>query len=304
MLPRCLLTAALALAPTAAFAADSDGLFDRSLTLSGAASVSVSSGAGYIHISPGPGNQVHIAGHVRAHAGWLDSSADARVRQIVANPPIVQSGNVVTIGPGNADQDLYRNITIDYDVTVPRSTTLKAGTGSGDIQIDGINGALTAGTGSGGIKVDDIGPNARIGAGSGSIRASNVHGAAVLQTGSGEIDLSLTAAGDVTAQTGSGSIHIDGLTGALRARSGSGSIAVDGNPTAEWRLETGSGAVHLNLPAAARFNLDAGTGSGAVQVDRPILMQGSLNRHHVSGAVNGGGPTIHATTGSGSILIR
>jgi hypothetical protein len=33
-------------------------------------------------------------------------------------------------------------------------------------------------------------------------------------------------------------------------------------------------------------------------------MQGSLNRHHISGTVNGGGPTIHANTGSGDISIR
>jgi hypothetical protein len=33
-------------------------------------------------------------------------------------------------------------------------------------------------------------------------------------------------------------------------------------------------------------------------------MQGSLNRHHVSGTVNGGGPEIHASTGSGDIIIN
>jgi len=33
-------------------------------------------------------------------------------------------------------------------------------------------------------------------------------------------------------------------------------------------------------------------------------MQGSLNKHHVSGTVNGGGPTIRATTGSGDVTIR
>jgi type IV secretory pathway TrbL component len=32
-------------------------------------------------------------------------------------------------------------------------------------------------------------------------------------------------------------------------------------------------------------------------------MQGSLNRHHVSGTVNSGGPTLRASTGSGSITI-
>jgi hypothetical protein len=33
-------------------------------------------------------------------------------------------------------------------------------------------------------------------------------------------------------------------------------------------------------------------------------MQGALNRHHVLGTVNGGGPTIRATTGSGDVTIH
>jgi DUF4097 and DUF4098 domain-containing protein YvlB len=108
----------------------------------------------------------------------------------------------------------------------------------------------------------------------------------------------------VRAQTGSGSIHISGVTGGLRAEAGSGSLEVSGNPTAEWRLESGSGGIHVTLDPAAHFNLNAETGSGSVQVDRPIVMQGALNKHHVTGTVNGGGPTLRATTGSGSIAIR
>jgi hypothetical protein len=33
-------------------------------------------------------------------------------------------------------------------------------------------------------------------------------------------------------------------------------------------------------------------------------MQGSLNNHHITGSVNGGGPIVRASTGSGSIDIR
>jgi len=300
---RCtLLATVLAVSASAAFA--SDGTFDRSLTLSSAPTISVSTGAGYVHVSPGPDNQFHVVGHVHVNPSWFGADADARVKQIVASPPIVQSGNTITVGPSHADSDLYHNVSIDYDVTTPRSTTLKAQTGSGDLQISSIDGSVSAESGSGSIHADGIGPNARLDTGSGSIHASNVHGAAFLQTGSGNLDLSLTAAGDVKAQTGSGSIHIDGLSGGLRAGAGSGSIEVAGTPTSEWRLESGSGGIHLKLGSAAHFNLNAETGSGSVQVDHPIVMQGSLNKHHVSGTVNGGGPTIRATTGSGDVTIR
>jgi hypothetical protein len=296
------LALALVLPATAALAAE--GTFDKTLRVSGAASVSISTGSGYVHVYPGADNQVHIIGHVHATNGWFDSDADARVKQIVASPPIVQSGNIISVSGPHADSDLFRNITIDYDVTTPRATALKARSGSGGIEIGGIAGTINASSGSGSIHVDNIGTAERIETGSGRIEATNVHGAANVQTGSGSIELSLAAPGDVRAQTGSGSIHIDGVSGGLRAGAGSGSIEIRGNPTAEWRAESGSGSIQLQIPPDAHFNLNAETGSGSIHTDRPILMQGNLNNHHVTGAINGGGPTVRASTGSGSIRIN
>ena len=299
---RILLALSLILPTTAALAAE--GTFDKTLTIAGAPSVSVSTGSGYIHIYPGSNNQVHIIGHVHANPNWFGSNADARVKEIVDSPPIVQSGNTITVSAPHADSDLFRNISIDYDVTTPADTTLKAHTGSGSMEIGGIQGTVTASSGSGSIHIDNIGPAPRIETGSGRIQATNVHGAAFVQTGSGSIELSLAAPGDVTAHTGSGSIRIDGVSGPLRATTGSGSIQAAGNPTSEWRAETGSGSIRLQLAPDARFNLAASSGSGSIHTDRPVVMQGDLNRHHITGTVNGGGPTVRASSGSGSITIR
>jgi DUF4097 and DUF4098 domain-containing protein YvlB len=292
---------ALALTATAAFAAD--GSFDKTLAVNATPNVSIATGSGYVHVYPGSDSQLHIVGHVRVHPGWMGGDADARVKQIVANPPISQSGNTVTIGD-QGDKSLYQNVSIDYDVTTPRATALKARTGSGDMEVGGIEGVVDAESGSGSLKIDNIGANAKLETGSGAIHASNVHGAATVETGSGTLDLKLSGAGDVKAHTGSGSIHIDGVTGGLRAGTGSGSIDVAGNPTSDWRLETGSGSIHMSIGSSAKFNLNAETGSGSIHIDQPILMQGSLNKHHVSGTVNGGGPTLRTTTGSGDITIR
>jgi hypothetical protein len=299
---RTLLATALLVPATAVFAAD--GTFDKTLTLEGAPSVTVRTGAGYVHVYSGPDSRVHITGHVHARPGLFSSDADARVQQILASPPIVQTGNIVLIGPAHEDSDLYRNISIDYDVLTPSSTTLKAQSGSGNLEIGGIAGEVIGQSGSGEIHADNIGANARLETGSGAIRATNVHGAANLQTGSGSIDLALTAPGDVRAQTGSGGIHIDGVSGSLHAGTGSGSIEVAGNPTSDWRVNSGSGSIRMKLSDDAHFTLNADTGSGEIRVDRPIVMQGALNRHHVSGTVNGGGPTIRASTGSGEVTIR
>jgi DUF4097 and DUF4098 domain-containing protein YvlB len=302
MLTRLFLASALivALAPSALAA---EGTFERALSFSGVPSVSVSTGSGYVHVYPGQDGQLHVIGRVHSRPGWFGGDPEARVREIVAAPPIVQSGNIITLGQSH-DSEALRNVSIDYEITTPAQTTLKANSGSGSLEIGGILGAVTARSGSGSIHGDNVGGNSSFSTGSGSIRAEHVHGAATANTGSGHIDLSLASAGDVQARTGSGGIRLSGINGGLRATTGSGSIEVDGNPTSEWRLETGSGGVRLKTDPRAHFTLNASTGSGGVHVEQPIVMQGSLDKHHVIGTVNGGGPTVRASTGSGSINIE
>jgi hypothetical protein len=299
------LIAALTLTATAAYAAE--GNFEKTLAVGGAPNVSVATGSGYVHVFSGPDGQFHVIGRVHVQPGlfdWLGGDADSRVKQIVADPPIKQFGNTITIGADRGESHLFQNVSIDYEITTPRGTTLKASTGSGDLEIGGIEGTVTAEAGSGELKVDNLGANARLETGSGEIHANNVHGAATLQTGSGNLDLDLSGAGDVKAQTGSGSIRIHGVSGGLHAEAGSGNIDVAGDPTGEWRLESGSGNVAAHVGSATKFNLNAETGSGSVHVDQPLLSQGTLDRQHIVGTVNGGGPTIRVTTGSGNIEIR
>jgi hypothetical protein len=285
---RMLAAAALVLAVTAGFAADKNNTrtFERTLNVAAGPSVSVATGSGYIHINPGSDTQIHIIGHVHANNSWFSGDSDSRVEQIANHPPITQSGNNIVIGPERRNGDLYSNIAIDYDISLPRASTLSASTGSGSVQIQ------------------DVGASLKAASGSGTVRAEGIHGPADLQTGSGNIYLQQTAGGDVRAQTGSGSIHLNGLSGGLKAGTGSGSIEASGQPTADWKLDTGSGSIQLALGNSARYTLNASTGSGSIRTTQPIAIRGEINKHHVTGTVNGGGPTIRANTGSGSITIN
>src|SRR5665213_2011500 len=191
----------LSAAATSAFAAD--GSFEKNLSFNGTPTVYVSTGSGYIHINPGTDNQFHVVGHVHSHTGWLAAQdTDEAVKHILANPPVNQSGTIITI---------------DYDITTPRSTLLTSHTGSGGIEIAGISGRVAA------------------------------------ESGSGSLRLSLANSNEVYGQTGSGSIHIEGVTGPLHARTGSGSIEAVGNVGSDWNLSTGSGTIRINLPNSARF---------------------------------------------------
>ncbi len=280
-----LFAAVLSLSATAAFAAD--GHFDRTLSVSQGVNLTVSTGSGYIHVTPGNDNQIHISAQVHGNHGWSGGGGDTeeRIRRIVANPPIHQNGNSVMLGQDH-DDTLFRNITIDYEIQAPRSTLLQASTGSGDVQ------------------VQETGPNDVLRSGSGSIRVVRLHGAATLQSGSGDIQVEVASGGDLKAQTGSGSIRLNAVNGAVGAQTGSGDIQIEGRATGDWRLRTGSGSIRLGLGNDAKFTLDADTGSGSIHVSQPITMQGNIARNHVHGSVNGGGVIIKAGTGSGDVEIH
>lgn len=274
------LTAAALAIPALALA--SDGTFDKTLSVNGAVQLEVSTGSGYVHVNPGSDNQVHIIGHVHANRGWMGSSED-QVQKVVSNPPIEQSGNTIRVG--EMHESWFNHVAIDYDITAPRNTHLKAESGSGDLKAASMGGGTRLETGSGTINGDDLG------------------GDSYLQTGSGDIRVSYSNGGNVTAGAGSGSIRLIGVKGSLKAETGSGDISIAGQPTEGWKIEAGSGSIDLNL-GGSRFTLDAETGSGSIHTDQAISMQGSLERHHITGNVNGGGPTVKVETGSGSIRIH
>jgi hypothetical protein len=276
--------AALLLMPICALAAE--GHFDKTLTVNGNVTLNVSTGSGYIKITPGSDNQVHVVGHVKSSGGWLGNgsskNAEERVNEVVNHPPIDQTGNIIRIGK---DSHSLNNVSIDYDISTPKNTVLSAGSGSGDLHIN------------------DVGQNVKLSTGSGNIDAAGLSGSISLDTGSGDVTASQNSAGDVKASTGSGNIHLNNIQGALKAETGSGSIEVSGKPTSMWKLGTGSGDVTVAV-GGAPFTLDASSGSGGIKTDVPITVEGSLDRHHVTGKVNGGGPLIRVETGSGSIHIH
>ena len=287
--------------PAVALAAERS--FDRTLTVNGPVTLHVSTGAGYIHVSPGSDSQVHIVGHVKSSGNsWFGGSSDDAVSRVASNPPINQAGNIIRVGEGSDDS--MRHVSIDYEITTPANTMLTAESGSGDLQLSNLNGTVQAHTGSGSIHADKLGAGSRLETGSGSIEATNLMGSTTLQTGSGEVRAELGSAGDVVAGTGSGSIKLTNVQGGIKAETGSGTLEISGQPTSPWKLETGSGDVSLQVGSGARFTLDAQTGSGSVKTDLPLTMRGSLDKHHVTGTVNGGGPTIKAETGSGDIRIQ
>lgn len=299
------------------FAKDASGTFDRNFNVTGPVQLTVDNGSGSVSIRRGNSGSVSIHADIRAN--WLGGSA-SDVKEIEQNPPVQQNGNNIRIY--KVEGSLGRHVSIDYEITVPETTSVEAHTGSGSQTVEMIQGPVTLNTGSGSLRVHGIDAATQVQTGSGSIEINDVHGAVQAKTGSGSIngdaiagafkgetgsghmEVRLTAPGDVSASTGSGHITVNGVEGGLYAESGSGHIEVSGTPRSDWKVHAGSGGVDLHIPHNVGYNLDAHAGSGSVDVSGPITMESSSSDHHeVRGQVRGGGPQVNVTTGSGSISI-
>ena len=244
-----ILATAVAAAAWAAPRSETRGSFDRTLKVAEPASVDVRTGSGNIHVKQGDSSSVVIHAEIRSgHGDWGgDSNAEQRIREIEKNPPIEQDGNTVRIGHTH-DSDLYRNISISYEIRVPAQTRLDASTGSGDFTATGVQLEISGHTGSGNIRVRGIKGAMRASTGSGDVEASGEqHGDWHLRTGSGNVTVELPkgAGFELDAHSGSGSIQTDReivVQGTLSHRDIHGR-AGSGGPLLE--LRTSSGSIYL-----------------------------------------------------------
>ena len=322
-----LLAASLAVvlfAPTLPAAAQGpEGAFERTLSVTGAVALEVQSGSGSIRVEPGSAGSVRVSARLKAGTSWLaGGDVEKRIRQIEQNPPIEQQGNTIRVGRF-ADDDLARNISISYEVTVPADTALEAHTGSGSIMVGAIKGPAEVKSGSGSVTVGRVGGSVQASTGSGSIKvegaasleastgsgsisAAAVAGPTKASSGSGSITITQAGKGDVSVSAASGSIRITGVDGAARVNSSSGGITMDGRPAGPWSVHTSSGGISITVPPDAAFDLDARTNSGSIDSAHPVTMEvtGRIDKRRIQGKVRGGGPLIEASCSSGSIRIR
>jgi DUF4097 and DUF4098 domain-containing protein YvlB len=278
------------------------GTFDRSFQVNGPVDLEVLTRSGDITIRSGGAGTVSIHGKIHNGNSWF-SDRKEDVSELERNPPLRQSGNSIRVDYVN-----LRNISVDYEITVPENTTVRTHSGSGNQAVDGIKGNVDLESGSGDMQLDRLTGDLRFQTGSGNVRGRKLSGPARIKAGSGDIEVEETGAGDVDVRTGSGNITINGVNGGFRAEAGSGDIHADGTPKSLWTVRTGSGNVTLRIPSELAFDVDISSSSGSVEVDHPVTttVQGRVqeSRKSVVGKVKGGGPTISVHTGSGDIRVN
>jgi len=279
------------------------GTFEKTFQVSGPVDLDVQTRSGDIIVRSGASGSVSIRGKIFVGDRWLMGSRHSEVTDIEQHPPLRQEGNSIHIDYVNA-----RDISVDYEITVPADTTIRTRSGSGDQTIEGTHGNADLQSGSGDMRLSRLTGEIRLQTGSGDVRAREIAGPVRGGAGSGNIEVEETGSGDIDLHTGSGNITARGIQGAFRADAGSGDITAEGTQTGSWGIRTGSGNVHVRLPANAAFDADISTSSGTLDVDAPLTMtvQGRVqeSRKSIHGKVRGGGPLLSLRTGSGDIHIE
>jgi DUF4097 and DUF4098 domain-containing protein YvlB len=287
-----------------AWARSPQGQFEKTFSVSGPVDLEVLSRSGDITVRAGSGGSVVVKGKIYVSDRWFTGSREGDVHAIEQNPPVRQDGNSIHIDHVNE-----KDISLDYEITVPAATAIRTRSGSGDQTISGTHGNVDLQTGSGDVKLDQITGEIHIETGSGNLRAQSIQGSVRGSTGSGDVEIEETgSSGDVDMRTGSGNLTARKVHGTFRGETGSGDVTAEGDMTGPWEIRTGSGNAHVRLPSNAAFEANLSTSSGSLEVNAPITttVQGRVQEMHKSirGQVRGGGPMLTVRTGSGDIHIE
>ncbi|MET0625946.1 MAG: DUF4097 family beta strand repeat-containing protein [Pyrinomonadaceae bacterium] len=156
------------------------------------------------------------------------------------------------------------NASAEFDLYVPRNSTLFVSTGDGRLRVDGVTGELD------------------------------------IRTGDGPIDVT-GARGKLRAETGDGRIRIDNFDGDADTRTGDGRITLDGN-FRSLSARTGDGTISLTLPEGANATVE--TNASSVFNDGVAVAETEGEARVRRWRVGSGGQVLTLRTGEGQIILR
>ncbi|PYT78162.1 MAG: hypothetical protein DMG40_21055 [Acidobacteria bacterium] len=294
-----------------------NGSFARTFTVSGPIRLELNNASGDVDIMEGAAGTVSINAEVRA-SGFGFENPQARLNEIVSNPPIEQRGDTIRIGK---DFSRMRNVSISYKIQVPHETEVDSSVASGTENIRDLRGPVKVrsasgtidvakidrdaqlSTASGSISAEDLGGDVQVSSASGNVTVSNVKGDTRVHVASGVVHISQPG-GRVDGSTTSGQVEIQGAANDVTAHSVSGRVYVQGNPGAQgyWSLRTTSGGVQISVPPSANFHLSADAVSGQIRTDVPIVIE-EQGKHSLRARLGSGGGRVEVHTVSGEIRI-
>ena len=178
-----------------------------------------------------------------------------------------------------------RGVDFDVEISIPKSYNAIISTGDGDISMSDLDGDFDLETSDGDISVGKLTGTLHLRTSDGDVSAEGLEGARIaVRTSDGDVRIgALTGAAEISTSDGDIDIYLD-RAGDIRLRTGDGDITIYADPSIQADVDFSGGEVWM----ASGF----------------VLSEGRLSESGARGVLNGGGPTLHAHTGDGTISIR
>jgi DUF4097 and DUF4098 domain-containing protein YvlB len=171
------------------------------------------------------------------------------------------------------------------EITVPNNYNAIISTADGDISVSDLEGDFDLETSDGDISVGTL------------------VGALHLRTSDGDVTADELSGSTISVRTSDGDVRVRSLSGPAEISTSDGDISVSLDRAGDLRLRTGDGDITIYADVSIRADVDL-SGEEVQMASGFLLSEGRVSEHGARGVLNGGGPTLHAHTGDGTISIR
>jgi len=194
---------------TDAFARQS---IERNLKVTGVVELEVRTGSEDLVVRAGEAGSVAVTCVVKPQNDSDDENYEVEktAQYLDSHLPLHQEGNHISIEP-LGDREMLRHSNIIYELTVPPDTSVTFKTGSGDLSVEGIRGAVDFTSGSGDMRLKSVQGSVRAHTSSGDVSLEEMgKGGIEVETQSGDVAIKLASESgyDLSAHTSSGDFSI------------------------------------------------------------------------------------------------
>lgn len=181
-----------------------------------------------------------------------------------------EEDNALTITTHRPNSQGHIQLSMSYQVFLPRNVEVSVESRNGRVSVRGVNGSVSIITRNGRVTVEDTN-------------------------------------GPVIAQTHNGTVTCEGISGSLDASTVNGSVkanfSADFDGSASISCQAVNGSVRLYLPSSASFYLDAQTRNGSIRTDFELSSVETETKKRLVGVVGEGGARLNLETVNGSIFV-
>jgi len=231
--------------------------------------VDVETSYGSITVTGGDVTECRVTAEISAQA---PSEKEAQELAEQVKIELEPAGKTLNI---RAKKPLLRNnrsISVDFDITVPKETSVECESSYGSIKVGNIKGDVKGHTSYG------------------TIATENTDGPVELDTSYGGIHCVGITSDDIRARSSYGSIDI-GCSGSCPA-----DVAA--------KVSTSYGNIDFAVPTGFAGEVEMSTSCGSIKTELPITIKGELSKKQIKGTIGKGGGRLELETSYGSIKIR